>query len=234
MRRIKQLHVIVPVHDEEHLLPRCLAAIGRAVEEVRRRPRAPAVDVTVVLDACTDDSALVARRAGVRTVRIAAREVGQARAAGVADAVARVGGGPPTAIWIANTDADSCVPASWLTAQLDLARDGFELMVGRVRPDRSELADEVVSLWWRRHRAPVRMPVHGANLGFSLAAYQRAGGYPAVGEHEDVALVRAAIDAGCRWTQAGPWVSTSGRLHGRVAGGFAGYLRTLAAEPDPA
>ena len=57
MMRIRQLHVVVPAHDEEELLPRCLAAIEQAVAQVRRRTQPPHVEVTVVLDACTDGSA---------------------------------------------------------------------------------------------------------------------------------------------------------------------------------
>ncbi|WP_017935953.1 glycosyltransferase [Nocardioides sp. Iso805N] len=231
MRRISELHVVVPVHDEEALLPRCLTAIGQAVEEVRRRPRMPRVEVTVVLDSCTDGSASVATRHGATCVSVDSRSVGGARAAGVADVARRTGGTSPASVWLATTDADSSVPPSWLTAQLDLARDGVELMVGRVRPDRAELGQDVLARWWHHHRDPVRMPVYGANLGFTLAAYHRAGGFANVSEHEDVHFVAAALAAGCRWTQTGPWVQTSGRTRGRVTGGFAGYLRTLVTDP---
>lgn len=235
MRRIGELHVVVPVHNEEDLLAQCLSSIDRAVAEVRRRWRhaAPAVGVTVVLDSCTDDSAAIAARHGAACVAVEAHAVGRARAAGVA-AIARVHDRRPASVWVATTDADSRVPPSWLTAQLDLARDGVELMVGRVRPDPSDLAHDVISRWWHHHRHPASTPVHGANLGFTLAAYQRAGGFPDLREHEDVAFVEAALRTGCRWTQTGPWVQTSGRTRSRTPGGFAGYLRTLIAESDPA
>lgn len=229
MRRVRELHVVVPVHDEEELLPDCLAAIEAAVAAVRSRPDAPSVDVTVVLDACTDGSADVVRRLAARSVAVEVRSVGGARAAGVAD-VARRAAGPAGSTWVATTDADSRVPPSWLTAQLDLARDGVELFIGRVRPERSDLSHEVMSRWWRHHRRPAGPSIHGANLGFTLAAYQRAGGFAAVEEHEDVMFVEAALRAGSRWVQSGPWVRTSGRTHGRVVHGFSGYLRALVTE----
>lgn len=234
MRRMRELHVVVPAHEEQALLAGCLTAIDRAVAEVTRRPRAPRVRVTVVLDSCSDDSAAIAARHGAIRVAVESRSVGRARAAGVADVARRTAGLAPESVWIATTDADSVVPPSWLSAQLDLANDGLELVVGRVHPDRTDLAGEVLERWWRLHRDPGQVSVHGANLGFTLATYGRAGGFPDLPEHEDVALVRGALEAGCRWTQDGPWVRTSGRTSGRVAGGFSGFLRTLVAGSDPA
>jgi hypothetical protein len=48
--------------------------------------------------------------------------------------------------------------------------------------------------WWARHRRPDQLLVHGANLGFTAAAFLRAGRFPALTEHEDVTVVRAALD----------------------------------------
>ena len=56
------------------------------------------VAVLVVLDACRDRSESVARRHGVGIVRVAARNVGGARAAGAAALLARHGGAP---VWLA-------------------------------------------------------------------------------------------------------------------------------------
>jgi glycosyltransferase involved in cell wall biosynthesis len=66
---------VVPAHNEEELLPCCLAALRRT---------AAAVDVPVhllvVLDACTDRTAEVAEPAAV--IEVWERSVGAARRAG--------------------------------------------------------------------------------------------------------------------------------------------------------
>jgi glycosyltransferase involved in cell wall biosynthesis len=226
------LHVVVPAHDEERLLPECLASIKRAVARVEEAPDAPRLAITVVLDACTDRSAEVVAEHGVEGLAVDVRCVGRARAAGVARAARSAVGLSPDRVWVAMTDADSQVPPTWLTAQIDLAGRGVELMVGRVHPEGDDLPAGVLARWWRLHHTPTHLPIHGANLGFTLGAYRRAGGFPPIAEHEDVAFVRAALAAGCAWTQEGPWVRTSARTVGRVAGGFAGYLRALAATPE--
>ena len=76
--------------------------------------------------------------------------------------------------------------------------------------------------------------VHGANLGFTAATFLGAGGFPPITEHEDVAFVRAALEAGSTWAEGGPTVRTSGRTHGRTPGGFAGYVRRMVAELEVA
>jgi hypothetical protein len=71
--------------------------------------------------------------------------------------------------------------------------------------------------------------VHGANLGVSAAAYQRAGGFPPLECGEDVALVEllGATGASVCWS-ASPRVTTSARLRARVRGGFGDTLATWA------
>jgi hypothetical protein len=73
--------------------------------------------------------------------------------------------------------------------------------------------------------------VHGANLGFSAAAYLAAGGFPALAHDEDRALVARVRGAGRRVvTDGGCPVRTSARPDGRAPHGFAGHLLGLAAE----
>jgi hypothetical protein len=246
------LHVVVPAHDEEELLGGCLTSIEYAVAELAHVPDAPRVAVTVVLDACLDGTASIlaeheahgahgahgAQGAHgpyrVEGVAVEFACVGRAREAGVARVAEIATGTAPERVWVAMTDADSQVPPDWLGAQLEMARRGIELFVGRAHPDGRDLTSGVLARWWELHRFPGRLPIHGANLGFTLAAHRRAGGFPPVREHEDVSFVRSAVAAGCAWTQDGPWVRTSGRATGRTPGGFAGYVRTLAAaQPEP-
>ena len=75
---IAAIGVVVLAHDEQALLPACLAALRVAARHpaVRHLP----VHLVPVLDACSDDSGAVAPGA----VEVQARNVGVARAAGFA------------------------------------------------------------------------------------------------------------------------------------------------------
>ena len=112
-----QLAVVVPAHNEEDLLPGCLAALDAArVHLLHTVPRV-LVSVTVVLDRCTDGSASAARSIpGVSVISGNFGSVGAARHAGVRFALAR-SRSLPQHTWIANTDADTVVPHDWLVGQ---------------------------------------------------------------------------------------------------------------------
>lgn len=218
--------VVVPAHDEEELLGRCLDSVTTAVEAlVAARPGTRCV-VVVALDRCSDASAAVAAAAGVATLDLDAGRVGVARAAGIEHAVTLLGPREDD-VWLAGTDADTVVPRDWLTTQADVAAAGGQLVVGRVVPDPRDLTPALARAWARRHTAvDPTAHVHGANLGLALPAYRRVGGFPRLAQHEDRALVDALLAAG---TTAHPGVPvvTSGRRTGRTPGGFAGYLRRL-------
>ncbi|WP_265522868.1 glycosyltransferase [Oerskovia flava] len=223
--------VVVPVHDEEELLPRCLTALDVAVRTARAADPGLVVEVVLVLDACTDRSAQIVSDAGFATlpVTVDARTVGVARATGVRAALARLAarGVEPGGVWVASTDADSAVPPHWLTHQLDLAREGADVVVGTVRPDPADLTPRQRAAWAATHTLGVANGhVHGANLGMRADVYLDAGGYPPVPEHEDVELVAATRRRGARLVATdGCWVLTSGRSIGRTPGGYARHLR---------
>lgn len=105
--------VVVPAHDEEDLLPLCLASVREAAQALRGTQ----VHLVVVADACRDLTAQVARRGGASVVTVEARNVGAARAAGVREVLRRTRHLDPADVWLATTDADSVVPAGWLRQQ---------------------------------------------------------------------------------------------------------------------
>ena len=228
--RIDQLVVVVPARNEESRLPRCLAALADAVEAVEEEfgADAPTISVVVVLDRCTDGSAgVVARWPQFRAVECAAGSVGSARRAGVAHLLT---GAAAAHTWVATTDADSAVPRRWLAVQLALAEAGTELVLGTVLPD-AELPAHQQARWHGSHTLVDGHPhVHGANLGVRGDRYLAAGGFSDVDSDEDVLLVDALRALGARECRTAliP-VLTSGRLEGRVPGGFGGYLAHLVA-----
>ncbi len=227
--RVEAVAVVVPAHDEEQLLPAALVALLRAVEQVRAAG-GPPVDLLVVADACSDATVAVARSAGVRVREVDVRSVGQARAVGIADALARVPGVPRDRFWLATTDADSVVPAGWLAHQLRLADAGADLVLGTVEVHDWEQHPPQVEQQWRAAYDPRdgHRHVHGANTGARADAYLEVGGFAALECEEDVALAAALSHRAVVRTGAVP-VVTSARRSARVRDGFAGHLRRLAA-----
>ncbi|MFI2711268.1 glycosyltransferase [Micromonospora sp. NPDC018662] len=220
--------VVVPAHDEQALLPGCLTSVLGAL----RGLPVPS-EVIVVADDCRDGTVAVAERLGAVVLTVRARNVGRARAAGMAHAL-RHG---PQDLWLATTDADSRVPRRWGGWQLHHARAGTDLLVGTVRvadwASRSERVRERFETRYRRGLTDAgHRHVHGANLGCAATAYERLGGFSDLPHGEDHDLVergrrramRVVADAGCA-------VRTSARRHGRAPHGFAGYLDALDDRP---
>lgn len=217
--------VVVPVHNEEALLGRCL----QSLLEAARHPGllAEPVLIVVVLDACSDQSPQIAEAFGATTLMIDACNVGQARRVGAAHALAL------GARWLACTDADSYVATDWLYQQL---RHGAEVVCGTVHVEDWEGYGQAVQAAYQRQycNEDGHRHIHGANLGVCAAAYQRVGGFPALAAHEDVGLVKALEGTGANivWTGENR-VVTSARKHPRARAGFGEHLAHLAAQLAP-
>ena len=220
--------VVIPARDEAELLGRCLDAVAHAARVARRKYGRwmPRVEVVVAADGCTDATADIAWNAGVGVVELPSVGVGAARSTGVHRAL-RNARPPLDDIWIANTDADSVVPASWIVDQIEFARQGVDVVIGSVRPDFEDLTPLQKRAWLATHTPGVANGhVHGANLGVRASAYVNSGGFLPHREHEDNDLVRRLIAAGATVVaSSSSEVVTSGRQFGRTPGGYAGYLR---------
>lgn len=215
---ITRIVVVVPVRNEEDLLPHCLSALDRAATKVD-----VPVHVQLVLDACTDSSADIAGD-GVSTFAVDERNVGAARAVGfsIAGRTCRAD------TWFATTDADSEVDEDWLASQLVCARAGVEVVVGTVGVRWSEHSKDLAPVYERSYRNHPDPHIHGANLGFRADIYWRTGGFRKLSNGEDVDLVDrfSALGARIEWTATAD-VTTSDRRIGRAPDGFAAHIRGL-------
>lgn len=207
--------IVVPAHDEAGGIAATLASLVVA-------GRHPALDgedvaVVVVLDSCTDGTAGVVGGFPVSALAIDARNVGIARAAGAENLLAR------GARWLAFTDADTVVDPAWLVQQLAL---GADAVCGTIAV--ADWALHGADASYLRHDfettytdADGHRHIHGANLGVSAEAYRRAGGFAALRQGEDVALVEALHRCGAHVAfSAAPRVTTSARTEARAQGGF--------------
>ena len=139
-------------------------------------------------------------------------------------------------LWLANTDADTWVPADWLARQIQAAARGYAAVAGIVDVDSFAGHAHRVRmrhLFRTTYEIPEDRPhphVHGCNLGVRGDAYLDAGGWPAIDLAEDHGLWNAIRARGWRclsdrWLR----VITSGRPVGRARGGFADTLVALGA-----
>jgi glycosyltransferase involved in cell wall biosynthesis len=225
---IAAVGVVIPAHNEEDLLPSCLAAVRQAAG----RLTVP-VHIVVAADTCTDRTAAWARSLGAVVVELGARSVGAARKAGIEWVLHRTRRLDPAAVWLACTDADTVVPRYWLTRQLRYAGQGWEGVVGTVTvADWAGHPPRVRALFDQRYRATQRRHphVHGANLSFTAAAYLAGGGFQPVRTAEDHALVHDLQAAGVRLLRTNRIpVVTSARTRARAPRGFGWRLGALAA-----
>jgi hypothetical protein len=230
---------VIPARNEAATIVRALDA----VDEARGRlPAGVTSTCTIVLDSCTDETGSLVRRRcsgadGTMTVvNSTARNVGAARRQGTAVAIddAARRGVPPVATWLASTDADTMVPAHWLTEQLRLARSPLDAVAGTV-----ELADDAddhlrarFATTYLLGRDGTHRHVHGANMAMRASTYAAAGGWRPLACGEDHDLWRRLVDVGTCVTSTAFAVRTSARHEGRAPGGFAADLAALRlAEP---
>lgn len=210
--------IVVPAHNEQDLLPACLASLFVAAERVDVPVR-----IVVVLDDCTDGSGDCVPPE-VSVIEVHARSVGQARRSGFDS------GEWDERTWFATTDADSVVPANWLSEQLAAAEQGWDVFVGTIEvSDWTRWPAEVAERFSAEYMASDgHRHVHGANLGMWASVYFGVGGFALVDRDEDVDLVARLRLAGTamHWSAQAP-VSTSTRRRGRATGGFADHLGEL-------
>ena len=231
MRTAKWLvGVVVPACNEESTIESCIDSILTALDT---SSQVGSSWVAVVADCCHDGTVDRARlRLGNRgeIIECAASSPGVARRLGAQSVLRRFAPSPTADIWIANTDADSQARADWITRQLALADQGYCGVAGIVRIEASDcsrpelipalLEDYVV------HADGTHPHVHGANLGIRADAYLDAGGWSSLVLAEDHCLWSRVRARGWRVISSiASVVTTSGRLHGRAAGGFADTLR---------
>jgi len=220
--------VVIPARNEEALLPRCLESVLDACASL---PESTTVDIVVACDSSTDLTFQIAKQLLATQGCVVAMEagaVGRARALAT-EVVFKRYAGPLSHCWLANTDADCCVPRSWLADQLQLAMEGIQAVAGIVDVDSFGEHEMGVDMRFRNsyliHPDGSHPHVHGANLGVRADAYLLAGGWKGIDTGEDHDLWgRLIATAARRASTAAVKVLTSGRRVGRAPRGFADAL----------
>jgi Glycosyl transferase family 2 len=225
--------VCVPVHNEEDRLPGALAALDLAF----RRLAVRAIDgrLAIVLDDCSDRSERVVQdwargRSNVPTLVLTcgAHNVGVARQTGCLSLIQSWPASDPSEVWLATTDADSEVPADWLTHQVDCRNRNIDFWAGRIEVTDWSGRKSLTSRLWNETYRSEPAPIHGANMGISAELFLRVGGFAPLFSGEDDALRDAVLRTGS--TVCHDWrasVKTSSRRRARAPRGFAHYLDSV-------
>ena len=220
--------VLIPARNEEDLLPRCLNSVFKACSVL---PADVTYDVVVVVDSSTDKTHPIAQSMLLGVGAAVSAEVGivgKVRAIAAAAALVRYAG-PTNRCWFANTDADCCVPESWLVDHLSFAAKDIEAIAGTVDVDdfheHSAAVSEGFRLSYLIHPDGTHPHVHGANLGVRADVYLRSGGWSDLATAEDHDLWnRLTHNRAKRLSVGRVRVLTSGRRIGRTPHGFAEAL----------
>lgn len=220
--------ILIPARNEALLLPRCLKSVLYACSQL---PAAVTFDIVVAVDSSTDRTAQIARsmlKGCGAAVSTDVGAVGGVRAL-AAQVMLKRYLGPLDRCWLANTDADCCVPPNWLNDQLLLAAEDIEAIAGTVDVD--SFAEHDADVRERFRTRYLIYPdgshphVHGANLGVRADAYMRAGGWSRQATAEDHDLWKRLLREGSRRISVAQMrVLTSGRRVGRAPFGFADAL----------
>lgn len=236
--------VAVPAHDETDRIANCLESVVVAATAAIADGTLGRVLVAVAAHRCSDDTAERARSAlqklsvtwpsgisGVVRPDENSATVGDVRARLIRHAACRAQITPGD--WIFNTDADSVVPADWITATLRQAEaNGASAVAGLV----SVTGWAASARARQQYRKILRMGmtdhghrhVYGANLAVRWDAYQRAGGFATVTHGEDTQLIQQLRKRGEQIiTTFTPVVNTSGRVPGRAEHGLGELLGRL-------
>jgi hypothetical protein len=242
--------VAIPARNEAERISTCLASLAA-------QRGAPPFGVVVVANNCNDATASIARSfAGALAITVIETmpppplaHAGYARRLACEHAARLIA---PDGVLL-TTDADTILPPDWIAANI-AALAGVDAVAGRavIDPDEARLIpshlhaldalecayaallDEIAALLtplphdpWPRHDEH-----SGASIAVRLPAYHAAGGVPAIPTGEDRALFAALAANGARIRHAPEvWVTVSGRLEGRAAGGMADTIRARIAEP---
>ncbi len=123
---IRSISIVIPVHNEELYLPKCLVAIKHAEEQI-----ALPIEIIVVLNRCTDKTERIALEAGCKTISNESKNLSAIRNAGIKIA---------TGDLIITIDADSLMSKQMLKKIL-IAMDSGHYIGGGVNilPDRYSL-----------------------------------------------------------------------------------------------
>jgi len=166
---LRSVSIVVPAYNEVDLLPACLGSL-------MAQDYAGPIEILVIDNASTDDTAAVARALGVRVVAEPLRGYGRALRRGFQAASGDI---------IAATDADTIVPTDWISRFADTydANPDVVAVGGAIHFADANLKGQILTrgllpILDRIDRAnPAGPHLWGANLSVLRTAFDKCGGW---------------------------------------------------------
>ena len=191
------LSFIVPAHNEEHWIGKCLGSIRATMEKVGEP-----YEVIVVDDASTDSTHQIAQQMGVRAIRVEHRKISAVRNEGARAACGEV---------LLFVDADTQVNALAVSAALATLRAGAAGGGCVIDLDGPTPLWGRIILFFAVLMARLTRWTGGCFLFCTREAYNATGGFSeGLSAGEDIAFVQALKKVG-RFVVLKPKVVTSGR-----------------------
>ena len=158
------ISIVIPAFNESALLPATL----RSIKKLRRKPD----EIIVVDNGSTDNTAAIARRFGVKIVRVPTKGIGLVRQKGLEAATGDI---------VAFTDADTTVPPDWLS-----------------KIEHAFTKSDIVGVFgtYKIHHGDMIFKFHMNHLQDPLAKALYRLGFPMVAGANFAVMRKAAIDAG--------------------------------------
>ena len=223
---MNKIGVVIPACNEEAYIERCLLALEKAQFEFYQylgsSGNIPEIKILVVLDSCTDQTAIKAMQLGIEVISCNFRSVGKTRHLGIQKVIEQ------GCDWICCTDADSSVQEDWFKVMWQ--HQPTDTICGVVDVDEWKHLSLEARLKYLGHYQDKmdHRHIHGANLCFKTSIYNDFDGFSQLDCHEDVDFVRRLQQAGVNITWSNQLrVTTSSRLQSKVAEGFACFLQNL-------
>ena len=162
------ISVIIPAHNEERYIGKCLKSIKIAAREISDE-----VEIIVVANRCTDRTADIARRYGVEVLENSDKCISSIRNAGVRAANGRV---------IVTIDADSVMHKTALAEIKELLRSGKYIGGGAIPMfDRMSLGIAISGAYVALNLLPTMIKSGGfisaTMFWFSRKAFDKIGGF---------------------------------------------------------
>ena len=223
---MKKIGVVIPACNEEAYIERCLLALKSAqlyfFQYFKSIENLPEIQILVVLDNCTDNTAVKVQQMGIQAISCDFRNVGKARHLGVQQMIGQ------GCDWICCTDADSFVQCDWF--QVMSQHQPTDAICGVVELDQwDHLSHKTRQAYLKHYQDRMgHRHIHGANLCFKASAYVKVKGFQQMECHEDVDFIHRLEEAGAQIVWSNQLrVTTSSRLSSKITAGFAHFLQNL-------
>ena len=181
--------VVIPAHNEENYIGKCLEAIGKAAEKARPLE----TEVIVVANRCTDRTAAIARQHGAAVLPNEDRSISAIRNAGVRAASGEI---------IVTIDADSCMTEGSLLEIKQMLDSGKFVGGGTVSKfDRMSIGIAFSAMYVAANLIPVMAKNKAALTGGMFWLYKRD--FEAIGGFDERFVSVEDLDFAARLNKLG-------------------------------